>query len=894
MGTRVRVCLFVLSTFMALVWPNFAGANPCKEPGSCADYLVKFAPQASQEKAGAVLSREGLVPVNYFERSQIYHVAGSPKQDKQKVLKRLNSDPAVLYAEPNYTVQAYRLPNDPQFSEQWGLRNIGQEGGTLGDDIGMSDVWDTFTGSPQIIVGVLDSGIDYRHEDLAKNMWINSREVPGNNVDDDGDGLVDDYYGYDFFDDKSDPMDDDFHGTHVAGIIGAVGNNGIGISGVNWNEKLMAIKVLGSGGSGSMSDIVAGVDYAVDHGAKVLNASWGFTTSLNGLPSDPSLEPSQALRDAIAAADLAGVIFVAAAGNNSFNTDQKPFYPGCYSLKNVVSVAATDRNDALASFSNYGPISVDLGAPGVLILSTYPSYKDRLYAYATGTSMASPHVAGAAALLWGANPGLSHRQVIEKILQGVQSDPYLQGKTVTGGRLDLAHSMQLGDVSQNHPPVANAGPNLSKYPGQTVVLNGTAIDEDGDAPLAFAWVLAKPSTSRAVLSSSIGTQVSFVPDVIGTYRATLVVSDGQSSSLPSTATISVSTDSTTPPSLSLRLKDNGLGLTSNQINIGDLISLDASGSRSSNGQPLSFRWAFIERPSGSAVLLNNASTSIASYKPDREGRYVVSLTANDGKLSSTAEVLFLASEASSIQAPVLSLRLQRNGSMVSSNQFAVGDLVSLDASGSTANGPSLSFAWSFAQRPAGSAATLGNASSSIAWFRPDKIGFYIVNVVLNNGSFNTKGQVVVSVSSTTSASVESQSLDPALEEISGESDGSAPIDEPPENAVPPNAAIEAWVDSSPVEADLGHGATVPLGSNVVLDGSGSRAEEGSSLAFDWTLVRRPEGSRAGLAGTDSPQTSFVPDLPGRYLLRLQVKGGEQESRVELPIWAESAERRENL
>jgi subtilisin family serine protease/subtilisin-like proprotein convertase family protein len=332
----------------------------------------------------------------------------------------------VRYATPDYMVSLTRTPNDSSFASQWGLNNTGQSGGTAGADIHAPAAWNITTGSGKTIVAIIDTGVDYTHPDLAANMWHNPREIAGNGRDDDGDGYVDDVYGWNFIANNGNVMDDNGHGTHVAGIIGAVGNNGSGVSGVNWNVQIMALKFLDSTGSGVLSNAIKALNFAVAHGAKVSNNSYGGGGYY------------QAFNDAVAAAARAGHIFVAAAGNDGINTDVNPAYPADYNLDNVISVAATDRNDRLASFSNYGARTVDLGAPGVSIYSTY---KGGGYALMSGTSMATPFVTGAVALLEDLHPTWTYRQIISQILNNTDPLPSLQGKTVTGGRLDLAKAI---------------------------------------------------------------------------------------------------------------------------------------------------------------------------------------------------------------------------------------------------------------------------------------------------------------------------------------------------------------------------------------------------------------------------------------------------------------------
>ena len=337
------------------------------------------------------------------------------------------SDPNVLYAEPNYRVQLQLTPNDPQFDQLWGLNNVGQTGGTVDADIDGVEAWDYGTGSGNVIVAVIDTGVDYTHEDLAANMWVNSGEVAGDGIDNDGNGFIDDVHGYDFRNFDGDPMDDHNHGTHVAGTIGGVGNNGIGVTGVNWNVQIMAVKFLDAGGGGSISDAIESLNYAVANGAMISNNSWGFNGGY-----------SQALDDAVAAARDAGHIFVAAAGNGNFagiglNNDVTPFWPANHEYDNVVAVAALDHANQIATFSNYGATTVDLGAPGVGILST--TIGDT-YSTFSGTSMATPHAAGLISLIWDQNPSWSWQQVIDRLYETVQPVAALDGITVLGGGIN--------------------------------------------------------------------------------------------------------------------------------------------------------------------------------------------------------------------------------------------------------------------------------------------------------------------------------------------------------------------------------------------------------------------------------------------------------------------------
>ena len=365
----------------------------------------------------------------------------------KQALKQFNKTNGILYAQPNYEVQiTSTIPNDSRFSELWGMHNTGQNGGTPGADIDAARAWDFATGSRQIVVAVIDTGVDYTHPDLAPNMWVNPGEIPGNGIDDDGNGYIDDVYGYDFYNDDGNPMDDHYHGTHCAGTIGAVGNNGQGVAGVCWNVKIMAIKFLNSNGSGTTEGAVSAIEYSILMGAKLSSNSWGSDSD------DP------ALKDAINAAGAAGMLFISAAGNYGSNNDIYPFYPASYDCPSLVAVAATDRYDNRSSFSNYGLTSVDLGAPGSDILSCQPGNS---YQYLNGTSMATPHVAGASALIWSINPMLTSNEVKDILLRSVDKIPSLNGKCVSQGRLNLYKAVLETKVKWIHlnPEAGTVEPN---------------------------------------------------------------------------------------------------------------------------------------------------------------------------------------------------------------------------------------------------------------------------------------------------------------------------------------------------------------------------------------------------------------------------------------------------
>lgn len=349
----------------------------------------------------------------------------------QRALQMYRDSGLVEFAEPDYILRAARVPNDPGFSsELWNLNNWGQLGGTKDCDIHAMTAWDLNTDASSILVCVIDSGIRVTHEDLAGNLWTNPNEIPGNGIDDDHNGYVDDIHGINAIAGNGNLVDEPSHGTHVAGTLGAVGDNGIGITGVAWRARIMGCKFLDENFEGAVSDAIECIEYAKANGAKVINASWG------GVTSGPFF--STALYDAIADARDEGIIFVAAAGNFALNNDDSSnaFFPASFDLDNIISVAATTRDDGLAHFSDYGADTVDLGAPGYVVYSCM-STADDAYGYDNGTSMSSPHVAAACALAWARFPNENYQQIIQRVLAGVDVVPALVGKCRTGGRLNL-------------------------------------------------------------------------------------------------------------------------------------------------------------------------------------------------------------------------------------------------------------------------------------------------------------------------------------------------------------------------------------------------------------------------------------------------------------------------
>ncbi|MFN0055003.1 MAG: YDG domain-containing protein, partial [Planctomycetales bacterium] len=356
----------------------------------------------------------------------------------QAVSAWLQKNPSILRVESDSLVQVNALPNDPLLTSLWGLENPGTTG-KLDADIDAAAAWDISTGSRSNVVAVVDTGIDYNHTDLAANIWTNPGEIAGDGLDNDGNGFIDDVRGWDFFNNDNNPMDDNNHGTHVSGTIGAVGNNNLGVVGVNWQVSLMALKVFDSSGSGPLSGVIAATNYAAmmrDRGINVVATNNSYN---NGVYS-------QAFFDAIAACRDEGVMVVASTSNSGTNNDVTNVFPANYQLDNIIAVTATDPNDTMLFWAPYGAVNVDLAAPGV---STYSTIAGNSYGSKSGTSMAAPHVTGVVALAASYAPDASYQQIRTAILSSVDVLPNLVGKVATGGRLNAAGTLQY---LQAHSP----------------------------------------------------------------------------------------------------------------------------------------------------------------------------------------------------------------------------------------------------------------------------------------------------------------------------------------------------------------------------------------------------------------------------------------------------------
>lgn len=450
------------------------------------ELVVKFHAGTPPEEIAKIIGSFGKMEVIDAERKIFLVKSTAFKGSELDSAKALESQSQVEFAEPNFVVKTndrLKIPQDPFWMSLWGMANYGQDApngveGLEGADIGAQTAWAMTVGDRKVVVAVLDTGVDYAHSDLADNMWVNQKEkdgVPG--VDDDANGYVDDIHGWDAVSDgrsqthygqvgDPDPMDDFGHGSHVAGTIGAVGGNGIGVVGVNWQVSIMAVKFLDENGSGASADEYRALRYILSNKVDVVNGSYG------GGGRSKLIE--MALKEGMEK----GILFVFAAGNDSANNDSTPSFPANYPLDNVISVAATDARDQLAEFSNFGQQSVHIAAPGVSILSTVPhTMETALGAYDiySGTSMATPHVAGAAALLLAAEPALRGNPagIKQRLMETVDFRPNLASRVKSGGRLSISRA--IAKSKAGNPDMDGQWQTLA-YPIQTPMYSREKLD----------------------------------------------------------------------------------------------------------------------------------------------------------------------------------------------------------------------------------------------------------------------------------------------------------------------------------------------------------------------------------------------------------------------------------
>jgi subtilisin family serine protease len=423
-GFLVRSVL--ISTLLLTLVTHASFAAPSGSDSYTSDrIIVRYKQRMSAQSNQNILVSKNLTEDAKYPRLGITVLKTDKPSSIPKLVEELNALDSIEYAEPDYKLHIATTPNDSRFSELSGLHNATDA------DIDAPEAWDIGTGDSDIIVAIIDTGVDYNHPDLIDNIWTNPGEIPGDNIDNDNNGYIDDIHGINAINYTGDPMDDGEHGTHVAGTIGAKGNNNLGVTGINWDVSIIGLKFLDSQGNGRASDAIRCLDYALTLkqsgiNIRVTNSSWSGD------------DYNQSLYDAFQALGNAGVLNAVAAGNHNNNNDTSPRYPSSFNLDTIISVGATNNDDESTSFSNRGINSVDLGAPGVRILSTIPGGG---YAYLSGTSMATPHVAGAAALLASLNPNMSPTDLKNTLMATVDPKPALDNYWVSGGRLNLFNAL---------------------------------------------------------------------------------------------------------------------------------------------------------------------------------------------------------------------------------------------------------------------------------------------------------------------------------------------------------------------------------------------------------------------------------------------------------------------
>ena len=454
---------FILAILSVCLVFSFAGKSFSFEgtvPYASDRVLMKFNNDLTEDEIHTKAYSSNIWFIKKFKKSGVCVFKLQPGERVEYKIQALAGDASISYVEPDYFVKACKTPNDPYYnSYQWYHKKIDAP-----------SAWDITTGSSTIVVAVLDSGVDYNHSDLSSNMWINTDEIPDNGIDDDYNGYIDDYRGWDFVNADKDPIDDEGHGTFVAGVLGAVGNNNSLIAGTCWTVKIMPVKFLDETGQGLTSDAVSAIEYAVANGAKVINNSWGGPGS-------------NSLQQAIIAAGNAGRLVVSAAGNDGMNIDSMPTYPAAYNFSNTIAVGASNKSDYLASWSNYGKSRVDLVAPGLDMFSL--GIGGGFETSGWGTSYAAPLVSGTAALIWAAKPGLSYSQVKNYILATVDKFSNLSSKCVTGGRLNTGRALEMAvDVT---PPSKITNLAAAKTSYSRVQLQWTAPGDNGDTGTAAGY-----------------------------------------------------------------------------------------------------------------------------------------------------------------------------------------------------------------------------------------------------------------------------------------------------------------------------------------------------------------------------------------------------------------------
>src|SRR3989475_9406772 len=601
------------------------------------EVLVKFRPTTFQ----SVLEAQAAGEVDESER-----VGGtgllrlhSSRKNVATLVSELSARSDVEYAEPNYIVHTTAIPNDPRFGELWGLQNTGQTirgfPGTRGADISVTAAWDISTGSRANVVAVIDTGIDYRHPDLAANIWSAPAAftvtIGGQSIT-----CPAGSHGFNAIALVCDPLDDNDHGSHLSGTIGAVGNNGTGVVGVNWTASIMGSKFLDATGTGTTADAINAIEFVVQAKAafaatsganvRVLSNSWGGGAF------------SQALLDEINRANANDMLFVAAAGNSISNNDVVPHYPSGFNAPNVVAVAATDNTDALPGFSNFGSTSVHLGAPGVDILSTT---RNNTYSYFSGTSVATPHVSGAALLVL-SKCALDTASLKTLLLNNVDPIPSLSGMTVTGGRLNVNKAIRACAAPANPDFALSATPALQTVTqggGTTYTVNispsggftgAVSLSADGFPTGATASLSPNPAPGSATMT--VATTAAASP---GSFSATIT---GPTGNLSHTASVSLVVNAAAVPDFSLsatpasRTVTQG-GSTTYTVNISPSGGFTGMVTFSASGFPAGATASFSPNPATGSATMTASTTATTSTDS-----FSATITGNTGNLSHTASV----------------------------------------------------------------------------------------------------------------------------------------------------------------------------------------------------------------------------------------------------------------
>ncbi len=514
MNTKNLICKSLLS--LSVLFVVVQGTDASDLPWVQGELIVRFAPRpdgkhTTKVERNAVLASVNGATVKRMSKlvSGLALVSLPENKSVQDGIADFKNTNGIVRAEPNYRMKlAATLPNDPNFNQLWSMRNTFQIGGRGGADIGATKAWDLKTSASDIVVAVIDSGVDINHEDLQGNLWVNENEIPGNDTDDDDNGFIDDIYGWHFNngDDNNDLTDEHIHGTHVAGTLGAVGNNNKGVAGVCWNVKLMILRCGDETGYPVLWDLINAIAYANKMGAKILNSTECFI----GM----DIYEHTFLQDEIEAADANGLLYVAPAGNGG---SSNPISPADFDCNNIISVMATDANDQRPAWSSYSADDVDLAAPGCKIFSTVPGNQYESYGSAgdwSGTCMTTPHVSGACALIWSANPSLTHYQVKQIIMDTVDQIDVLDGLCVTGGRLNVYKALLKATEWQQILSVADD------------VDSGDSVLPDDFVTYTISYTNPDSNDPNYIGTITDVNIIDYLPDEISKYPDHITASDG--------------------------------------------------------------------------------------------------------------------------------------------------------------------------------------------------------------------------------------------------------------------------------------------------------------------------------------------------------------------------------